>query len=136
MLFSFFYHQKTIKKKEGLHEVIWALSLSIISVEFSFKPVYPTMFVKIWNSRKIMKHLWNISGICTCKSKYWLLIFYSYASITHHSPYHPWSQKYPLGSIITPQVKMTWNVRLFIFYMNCKVMTLQFFKSSIYHIAR
>ena len=45
--FLFFYHQKTIKNRQGMHEIIWALSLSIIFVEFSFKPVYPTMIVKI-----------------------------------------------------------------------------------------
>ena len=52
MLFSSFYPQKTIKNRQTLHETIWVSSLSIIFVEFSFKPVCPTMVVK---SFKFMK---------------------------------------------------------------------------------
>ena len=46
MLFSFCCHQKTIKSKQALHEIIRASSFSIIFVEFSFRPVYPTMVLK------------------------------------------------------------------------------------------
>ena len=35
-----------MKNRQALHEIIRALSLSIIFVEFSFKPVHPTMVVK------------------------------------------------------------------------------------------
>ena len=42
----FFCHQKTIKNRQALHEIIRALSLSINFAERSFKPVYPTMVVK------------------------------------------------------------------------------------------
>ena len=35
-----------MKNKQALHEIIRASSLSIIFVELSFKPVYPTMVVK------------------------------------------------------------------------------------------
>ena len=38
-------HQKT-KSRQALYEIIRALSLSIIFVELSFKPVYPTMVVE------------------------------------------------------------------------------------------
>ena len=41
--------QKTIKNRQALHEIIRALSLSIIFVEFSFKPVYLTLVVEILN---------------------------------------------------------------------------------------
>ena len=34
-------------KNNTLHEIIKASSISIMFVEFSFKPVYPTMVVKI-----------------------------------------------------------------------------------------
>ena len=44
--------QKTIKNRQALHEIIRALSLSIIFVEFSFKPVYLTMVVKIFKFMK------------------------------------------------------------------------------------
>ena len=42
----FFYHQKTIKNRQALHEIIWVSFLSIIFVEFSFKLAYPTIVVK------------------------------------------------------------------------------------------
>ena len=42
----FFCHQKNIKNRQALHEIIRALSLSINFAERSFKPVYPTMVVK------------------------------------------------------------------------------------------
>ena len=48
MLYSFFWHQKAIKNRQALHEVIRASSLSIIFVEFSFKPVNLTMVMKIF----------------------------------------------------------------------------------------
>ena len=35
-----------IKNRQALHEIIRTSSLSIIFVELSFKPVYPTMVVK------------------------------------------------------------------------------------------
>ena len=35
-----------MKNRQALHEIIRASSLSIIFVELSFKPVYPTMVVK------------------------------------------------------------------------------------------
>ena len=46
MLYSFFAIKKTIKNRQALHEIIRASSLSIIFVELSFKPVYPTVVVK------------------------------------------------------------------------------------------
>ena len=44
----FLYYQKTIKNRQDLHEIIRTLSLFIIFVEFSFKPVYLIMVVKIF----------------------------------------------------------------------------------------
>ena len=35
-----------------MHEIIWASSLSIMFVEFSFKPVYPTIVVKMFKFMK------------------------------------------------------------------------------------
>ena len=46
MVFSFFAIKKQQKRRQALHELIRASSVSIIFVEFSFKPVYPTMVVK------------------------------------------------------------------------------------------
>ena len=46
MLPLLFCHQKTIKNRQALNEIIRASSLSIIFVELSFRPVYPTMVVK------------------------------------------------------------------------------------------
>ena len=65
MLYSFFVIKKTIKNRQALHEIIRALSLSINFVERSFKPVYPTMVVKVLNVWKI-----TIPGRFTLKSKY------------------------------------------------------------------
>ena len=49
-----------------------------------------------------------------------------------HSPYRPCGHDSLPDSITTPQETMTWNIRLFIFYMICNffsnVMTLQFCK--------
>ena len=36
-----------------------------------------------------------------------------------HSPYNPCSHDSPPDSIITLQVMLTWNIRLFIFYLIC-----------------
>ena len=44
-IFSFC-HQETIKSRQLLHEIIRASSLSIVFVELSFKPVYPTRVEK------------------------------------------------------------------------------------------
>ena len=54
-----------MENRQALHEIIRASSLSIIFVELSFKPVYPTMVVKNF---KFMENYnsWKI----TCKSKY------------------------------------------------------------------
>ena len=41
-----FCHQKTIKNRQALHEIIRASSLYIIFVELSFNPVHPTLVVK------------------------------------------------------------------------------------------
>ena len=46
MLFSFFAIKEQQKSRQALHELIRASPVSIIFVEFSFKPVYPTMVVK------------------------------------------------------------------------------------------
>ena len=116
LLFSFFYHQKTIKNRQALHEIIWVSSLSITFVEFSFKPVYPTMVVKNF---KFMKNynFWKM---------YLLVKILTLDIFTHmlplpppHSPYRPCSHDCPPDSIITPQTTMIWNIRLFIFYMIC-----------------
>ena len=67
--------------------------------------------------------------------------FYSYAATTPpppRSPYPPCSLNSSPGSFITPQVTMTWNIRLFIFMWFVtfsSLMTLQFCKQNIYHIA-
>ena len=55
----FFGHQKTIKNRQALHEIIGASSLSITFVELSFKPLYHTMVVKNF---KFMKnyHSWKM----------------------------------------------------------------------------
>ena len=45
MLYSFFCHQKAIKNRKALHEIIRVSSLSITFVEYSFKPVYLTIVV-------------------------------------------------------------------------------------------
>ena len=42
----FFFAIKKQKTRQALHEIIRVSSLSIIFVEFSFKPLYPTMVVK------------------------------------------------------------------------------------------
>ena len=42
----FFCHQKTVKNRRTLREIIRTLSLSMIFVEFFFKPVYLKMVVK------------------------------------------------------------------------------------------
>ena len=43
----FFCHQKTKKKnRQALHEIIRPSPVFRIFIELSFKPVYPTMFVK------------------------------------------------------------------------------------------
>ena len=48
MLCSFFFHQKIIKNRQALHEIIRASPLSISFVKFSFKTVYLTTVVKIF----------------------------------------------------------------------------------------
>ena len=43
MLYYFFCHQKAIKNRQALHEIIRVSPLSITFVEFSIKPVYLTI---------------------------------------------------------------------------------------------
>ena len=66
-----------MKNRQALHEIIWVSSLSIIFVEFSFKPVYPTMVVKNF---KFMKNynFWKMYLLASqnIDSRY----FYSYAT--------------------------------------------------------
>ena len=101
-----------MKNRQALHEIIRASSLSIIFVELSFKPVYPTMavknfkFMENYNSWKIYLQI----GILA------LVIF------THILPppllLHIAPANSPAGSIITSQATMTLNIRL-LFYMIC-----------------
>ena len=85
MLYSFFAIKKTIKNRQALHEIIRASSLSIIFVELSFKPVYPTMVVKNF---KFMENYnsWNMYLQVKIDSRY----FYSYATtLSLPSPISP-----------------------------------------------
>ena len=91
----------------GIH-----LSLSIICVEFSFKPVDLTMVMKVFkfmenfNSWKMYLQV-KIMTLDIFTYMLWPLSLF---------PYSPCSQNSPPGSFITPQVTMTWSIRLFIFY--------------------
>ena len=49
----FFSIKKQQKRRQALLKIIWASSLSIIFVEFSFRPLYPTVVVKNF---KLMKN--------------------------------------------------------------------------------
>ena len=112
----FSYHQKTIKNRQALVEIIWVSSLYIIFVEFSFKSVYPTMVVKNFNFMKNC-NFWKMQLQVKILT---LDIFAHMLSLPPpHSPYSPCSHDSPPDSIIIPHVMMTWNIRLFIFYMIC-----------------
>ena len=90
-----------------------ASSLSIIFVKFSFKPVqYLSMVVNIF---KFMENYnsWKMYLQIKILTLIFLLIC---CNCSPHSPYPPCSQNSPPGSFITPQVTMTWSIRLFIFY--------------------
>ena len=99
-IFSFC-HQKTIKNRQALHEIIRASSLSVIFVELSFKRLYPTMVVKNF------KFMENFNS--------WMMYFQvkilTLDIFTNMLP-PPFSLS-PLQS----QATMTWNIRLF--YMIC-----------------
>ena len=111
----FFCHQKTIKNRQALHEIIRALSLSIIFVEFSFKPVYLTMVVKIF---KFMEN-YNSWKMYLQVKILTLDIFTYMLGPLPLFPLSPCSWNSPTGSFITPQVTMIWSIRLFIFYVIC-----------------
>ena len=68
-------HQKAIRNRQALPEIIRASSLSIIFVGLSFKPVYPTMVVKNF---KFMENYnsWNMYLQVKIDSRY----FYSYVT--------------------------------------------------------
>ena len=107
----FLCHQKTIKNRQALHEIIRASSLSVIFVKLSFKRLYPTMVVKNF------KFMENFNS--------WMMYFQvkilTLDIFTNMLP-PPFSLS-PLQS----QATMTWNIRLF--YMICNfsnVITLQF----------
>ena len=75
-------HPKT-KSRQALYEIIRASSLSIIFVELSFKPVYPTMVVE---NLKFIENYNSWSQ--NIDSRY----FYSYtATSLPPSPYRPCS---------------------------------------------
>ena len=96
--YFFFFTFKKQWNTKAPHEIIWDSSLCIIFVEFSFKPVYPTMVWKISNLWKV-----TISGRCTCESNYWLLIYLlTCHHHHHHSSNRPCSHNSPPGSIYYP----------------------------------
>ena len=93
-----FLSSKNNKKKQALHETIRASSLSIISVKFFFKPVYPTMVLKSFNFGKLQL-LEDVlaSQILT------LDIFTHMLQLPPpHYLYRPSCHNSPSGSIITP----------------------------------
>ena len=106
-----------MKNRQALHEIIRASSLSIIFVELSFKPAYPTMVVKNF---KFMENYnsWKIY----LQVKILALVIFTHMLppaqprtpplLSHITPANS-----PPGSIITSQATMTLNIRLFLFYI-------------------
>ena len=110
MLFSFFAIKKQPKSRQALHENIRAESLSLNCVQFFFSNLY----IRPWLRRT--SNLWKIQFLEDVVASQYIdyRYFYSYATTAPLIPSLP-------GYIITPQVKMTWNISLFIFYMICNV---------------
>ena len=130
----FFCHQKTIKNRQALHEIIGALSLSIFFVEFSVKLVYLTLVVEI------LKFMENYNAWET----YLQVKILALDIVTHMLPPIPSIPPIALAvktlQVLSSPLRWPWPEILgylhfiwFVIFSN--VMTLQFCKQNIYHIA-
>ena len=131
MLYSFSCNQKTIKNR--VHEIIRTSSLSIIFVEFSFKPVYPTTVVKFMENYNSWKNYLQV--------KYDSRYFYPYATtapippitLSPIHPYHPFTLSQLSSSFYN---HLSGDHDLFIFYMICNFFNVMAFKYIAFcHIA-
>ena len=116
MLYSFFWHQKAIKNRQALHEVIRASSLSIIFVDFFFETCISHHGCENFQIYGNLQFLEDVLGSQNINSRY----FYSYAATS--PPIPPITPEERLSELSSrfyhpPQVTMTWNIRLFIFYI-------------------
>ena len=130
----FFCHQKTIKNRQALHQIIRALPLCIIFVEFCLKPVYLTLVVEI------LKFMEN----CNAKEMYLQVKILALDIFTHMLPLIPSIPPIVLAvktlQVLSSPLRWRWLEILsylyfiwFVIFSN--VMTLQFCKQNIYHIA-
>ena len=130
----FFCHQKTIKNRQALHEVIRASSLHKFCWIFfqTCRSHHGYENFQIYGKLQFLEDVLTSQNI---DSRY----FYLYAATTPPIPPIPLcSQNSPPNSFMTPQLTMTWSIRLFIAYVICNfsnVKTLQFCKQNICNIA-
>ena len=132
--FKFYIFYLPIKNKQALHKIIRVLSPSIIFVEFSFKPVYLTLVVKI--SKFIENYnAWEMS--LQVKIMALDIFIHTLPPIPSITPINPAVKYFPqvLSSLLKwPQLGISGYLYLIWFLIFSNMITLQFCKQNNYQV--